>query len=422
MALAYLGDAYMWKAYRCPETKAENLQKAITVYKQIMNSGVYKLNPCFAANWDPAGVWNPEVIWAEVLDEGSNWNGWSNRTAFMMLKWFVGCTENGGWGTEFLSWEWYSCYEKGDKRRDASCATGPVKCWEYGDVVDDDGNVVEGRVKEIEDPWKVVDKTSAVYGYNPYLQQKLGKYKADGTLSPISQVPQYHCLANGEPAPSIWTTKLWRTARSDGDSWGYGVWAPISIYWKRLPNVMLDLAECLFETQGGDCAEAWDLINQLRERAFGNLESSLDVSRYIAHYNTIASHYGTEQLTTYPIPLNTQKVEVPDAKEYYTKLHDTPNRVGYTHTSPVWKIAVNEERRKEFNSEWCLRPDMQKSGYMADHIEYNYPIDNHPSDYASMRNYPWTARTFTYEESKMDMPIPSDELLRNSLCDQNPGY
>ena len=36
-------------------------------------------------------------------------------------------------------------------------------------------------------------------------------------------------------------------------------------------------------------------------------------------------------------------------------------------------MAVNEERRKEFNSEWCLCPDMIKSGYIEDHIDYNYP-------------------------------------------------
>ncbi len=417
MALAFLGDAYMWKAYRCPETKSEMLNKAITVYRQILNEGPYKLNPCFAANWDPAGAWNPECIWAEVLDQGDDWNQYQNRTAFMMLKWFVGCTENGGWGTEFLSWEWYSCYEKGDKRRDASCATGLVKCWEYGEMLDDDGNKTEGRIKEIEDPWKIVDTTAPNYGYNPYLQEKLGKYNPDGTMSPLAQSPQYHCLANGEPAPSIWTTKLWRTARASGNSWGYGPWAPISIYWKRLPNVMLDLAECLFETQGEDNAEAWGLINELRDRAFGNLEPDFDFTRYLVHYNEIATNYGEKQFTTYPLPLNTGKVAVPDAKEYYTSLKA---KKGFT--SPVWKVAVNEERRKEFNSEWCLRPDMQKSGYMADHIEHNYPIDNHASDYKSMRNYPWTPRTFTYDERKMDMPIPSDELLRNKLCDQNDAY
>ena len=115
----------------------------------------------------------------------------------------------------------------------------------------------------------------------------------------------------------------------------------------------------------------------------------------------------------------TEAVTVPDAKEYYTKLASTPNRVGYVHKSEAWKVAVNEERRKEFNSEWCLCPDMIKSGYMEDHINYNYPKDDGGDDYA---NYPWSKRTFDFDIRKMDMPIPADELLKNNLLKQNPGY
>ena len=92
--------------------------------------------------------------------------------------------------------------------------------------------------------------------------------------------------------------------------------------------------------------------------------------------------------------------------------------------SPVWKVAVNEERRKEFNCEWSLRPDMQKSGYMADHVAHNYPkrdIDQ-SGENAPIKNIPWTVRTYDYNDLKMDMPIPQDEILKNPLCDQNPAY
>lgn len=427
MALAYLGDAYMWKAYRCPEVKTECLNKAITAYRQILNEGPYHLNPCFAANWDPAGTWNPEAIWVEVLDEGSNQNGGQLRTAFMMLKWYTACVENGGWGSLFLSWEWYSCFEKGDKRRDGSCVTGAVKCWDIIEGVGDDGKPTYTRGSEIEDPYKVVDKTAPNYGYHPYLQEKVG---VTGQTS-----YQYHCLGNGEPAPAIWSSKFWRTASAARrwGGWGYGQWCPAQIYWKRLPNVMLDLAECLFEINGENDAEAWGLIKQLRDRAFGKLEPTFDFSNYLNHYNEIARFYadpaneasdgapdaGIKQFTSYPLPLvdDASSVVVPDAKQYYTELKA---KKGFD--SPVWKVAVNEERRKEFNCEWCLRPDMQKSGYMADHIEHNYPLNDHSKAYPDLINYPWTPRTFVYNEKKMDMPIPSDELLRNKLCDQNEAY
>ena len=75
-------------------------------------------------------------------------------------------------------------------------------------------------------------------------------------------------------------------------------------------------------------------------------------------------------------------------------------------------------KREEFNCEWCLRPDMQKSGYMADHVAHNYP----KRDVENLKDVPWTNRAYDYNDLKMDMPIPQDELIKNPLCDQNPAY
>ena len=55
MAKAYLADAYMWKAYRCPEQAADCYAKAKAELKSIIDSGTYKLSTNFATNWDPAG-------------------------------------------------------------------------------------------------------------------------------------------------------------------------------------------------------------------------------------------------------------------------------------------------------------------------------------------------------------------------------
>ena len=33
-----------------------------------------------------------------------------------------------------------------------------------------------------------------------------------------------------------------------------------------------------------------------------------------------------------------------------------------------------------------------------------------------------TYRTFDFVLLKMDMPIPTDEILKNKLCDQNEAY
>ena len=414
MAKAYLADAYMWKAYRCPDKAADCYAKAKAELKDIIDNGPYKLATNFATNWDPAGFWNDECVWAMCSDEGEQWSSWgADRTITFanpnMFKWFTACPENGGWGSQYLSWEWYSCYEPGDTRRDASCATGAVpedQLAKYG-----------------------IEKSKVVYGFHPYLKDSLGTKDDNGhVVRPFknaegvwsgTKTMQFH-FTNGEFAPAIWTTKIWRNAYADGNSWGTQMWSPTIIYGKRYANVLLDYAECCFRTEGDDSAAGWAAIDELRNRAWGNLTIGQDYSKYFAHFNEVYAGNGKSiTMTEYPIGVLTAKVSVPSAKDYYTALWEKPNRVGYKHTSKAWKVAVNEERRKEFNSEWCLCPDMIKSGYIKDHIDYNYPKDNGGSDYA---NYPWSKREFDFQESKMDMPIPADELLKNTLLKQNPGY
>jgi hypothetical protein len=415
MAKAYLADAYMWKAYRCPDQAADCYAKAKAELKDIIDSGTYKLSTNFATNWDPAGFWNEECVWAMCSDEGKEWNSWgSDRTITWganpnMFKWFTACPENGGWGSQFLSWEWYDCFEPGDTRRDASCATGAVPA---------------DQLTKYD-----IEKSDIVYGYHPYLKDSLGTKDANGhVVKPFinpegvesgTKTMQFHFLGNGEYAPSIWTTKIWRNADADskGNSWGFQMWSPTIIYGKRYANVLLDYAECCFRTGQEDVG--WKQLDILRNRAWGNLTVGQDYSKYLVHTNEVLSANGRSSMTAYPVGVLKATVTVPSAKEYYTALQATPNRAGYTHTSEAWKVAVNEERRKECNSEWSLCPDMIKSGYIKDHIDYNYPKDDGGADYP---NYPWTKRTFEFDPNKMDMPIPADEIMKNTLIQQNPGY
>jgi hypothetical protein len=207
---------------------------------------------------------------------------------------------------------------------------------------------------------------------------------------------------------------------------------------------MLDYAECLFRINGGDDATAWGLINTLRERAFGKLEEGKEealTEKYMPYYNSFAQWVGRPTVTAedretgnyldkdgndmgdggtfyptrqdYPIPFGSNDNLREDAKSYYTKY---TAQKGFK--SPVWKVAVNTERRKEFNCEWCLRPDMQKSGFMADHVATNYP----KRSVENLKDVPWTNRDYDYNDLKMDMPIPQDEIDKNPLCDQNPAY
>ena len=418
MALSYLGDAYMWKAYRltdgangitdtgaAPTTADECYRLAADCFKKILDSGIYKLNESFTTLWDPASAWGPEAIWVEQLDEGNNWGKWGDLTSKLMLKWYTACPENGGWGSLYLSWEWYSCYEKGDKRRAGSCYTGAVP------QIDPNNAAYDPQYEGWYEP--------AIYGVNPYLQEVLGKGQSGTTTK------QFH-FNNGEWAPAIWSSKMWRTASANYKGWADGHWSPTPIYWKRLPNVMLDYAECCFRL--GQDAEGWKQINTLRQRAFGKLEDGKEealTNKYMPYYNSFAEWVGREEgnnqdggpfwknRSVYPIPFGSFGATVEDAQTYYTKY---TAQKGFK--SPVWKVAVNTERRKEFNCEWCLRPDMQKSGFMADHVATNYP----KRSVVDLKDVPWTNRDYDYNDLKMDMPIPEDEIMKNPLCDQNPAY
>ena len=414
MALAYLGDAYMWKAYRLTDgangqqqdaTEAQNCYKlAQECFKKILDSGTYRLNESFTTLWDPASAWGPEAIWVEQLDEGNNWGKWNDLTSNLMLKWYTACPENGGWGSLYLSWEWYSCYEKGDKRREGSCYTGAVP------QIDPNNPAYDPQYEGWYEP--------AIYGVNPYLQEVLGK-GATGTTT-----KQFH-FNNGEWAPAIWSSKMWRTASANYKGWADGHWSPTPIYWKRLPNVMLDYAECCFRL--GNEAEGWKQINELRQRAFGKLEDGKEkelTEKYMPYYNSFAEWVGRDEGMSdggmfykhrdeYPIPFGSTVDKVEDAKTYYTRY---AAEKGFS--SEVWKVAVNTERRKEFNCEWCLRPDMQRSNFMKDHVLTNYPKRN----VENLKDVPWTNRDYEYQEWKMDMPIPKDEIVKNPALVQNPGY
>lgn len=415
MALAYLGDAYMWKAYRLTDgangqqtdaTVAKQCyQEAEKCFKQILDSKTYELNPSFTTLWDPASAWGKEAIWVEQLDEGTNWGGWGDLTSKVMLKWYTACPENGGWGSLYLSWEWWSSYENGDKRREGSAYTGAVP------QIDPNNAAYDPQYEGWIEP--------NVYGVNPYLQEILGNSQY-ASPAPETATAQFH-FYNGEYAPAIWSSKMWRTASANVKSWGDGHWSPTPIYWKRLPNVMLDYAECRFNLYGADDAEGWAQINTLRNRAFGKLEDGREkelTDKYLPYYNNYATWAQVPQVvqrSEYPLPFGSKVATVADAKTYYTAL---AAQKGFT--SPVWKVAVNEERRKEFNCEWSLRPDMQKSNYLEDHVIHNYPERSTPDD--AMASTPWTNRDYKYNGLKMDMPIPTDELLKNPLCDQNPAY
>ena len=453
MALAFLGDAYMCKAYTVPETANECYQNAYNAFDQIIKSGVYELNPSFTTLYDAEEAWPKECIWQILLNCGDEYGSWDNSKHAGAHGWtgfYFGPTSNGAWGTYQMSWELYDSFENYldgeyagsfDKRRDGSMVTGtvPYEMWKdhptwaqrvkptqkwldfaaskgYLRGYKSDGDPLEPKFvfNQAEyDAYKITDEgDNGRYdplhpiGFNPFNQEFVGWCG-------------FH-WASADPAPTVWSTKHWRNGR--GCDWSTGMlWLPDHIYFKRYANVLLDQAECCFNL--GKDAEGWGYVNQIRERAFGNLEVGKDLSKYCTYHQKMADFYGDQghgdavDLEGYPLPFNTETVKVPDAQTYYTKVKAD---MGYD--SPVWKVAVNQERRKEFTAEPYLRSDMHKSGFLEDHVNHVYPKNTLPEFGPTVIKEWHTARNFDFSMDKMFMPIPEDEILMNPECEQNPGY
>lgn len=347
--LGYEAEALMYQ---------DKYSEAKTILKQIMDSNVYSLVPCYSQLYDIDKAWTKEDIFCIVMysDNGNNRSGvsgWSpTEDNYQWACYNTASMEYNGWGSLFISWECYKSFEEGDKRRRASMV--------------------------------------ALGEANPWTNQVIG---ANGAP---------HVKTGSEYMPNISSVKYWRTTN---DYWTT-INAPFTEHYLRYSNILLDYAECCFATSTDETA-AWDAINQVRNRAWGNLEVD----------NNMAATY-----PNYAIPMNTEHVTVPDAKTYYTTLY---NSKGYTSVG-AGVFACNWERRHENNAEFNLFYDMKRSGMLHEFLDKEYPANTGTAPGTSAAYDDWhTYRTFTIDENKFLYPIPYEEILANdgiTAADQNPGY
>ena len=326
---------------------------AKTVLNTIITSNTYSLVPCYSQLYDMDKAWTKEDIWCVVMysDNGSNstTNGWSpTEDNYMCAAYNVASMEYGGWGSLFISWECYNSFEAGDKRRQASMV--------------------------------------ALGETNPWTKQTLGVNKNYNTVK-----------IGSEYMPNVSSTKYWRIVCD------YSIVnAPLTEHYLRYANILLDYAECCFQTNT-DNAAAWSAIGQVRNRAWGNLEAA----------NGLAASN-----PTYPIPMNAVAVTVPDAQTYYAALYSSK---GYTSVN-TGVFACNWERRHENNAEYNLFYDLKRTGMITEFLNKEYPINTGTK--GDLNNW-HTYRTFTVNPNKFLYPIPNAELVSNSAitaADQNPGY
>jgi len=298
--------------------------------QDIVNSGEFELEPVFGAIHSEGYRWGKESIW-ELAYPDHDFMSWGANGQYDALWW---PNYNMEWGSLYISHEWVASLEAGDRRGEYSVVT-------YGNI-------------------------------NPYTDRQMSSDKfGDG-----GAVPNNKCL------------KYWKR---DTDYSG-NIYYSMSAILMRYAEVLLNLAECKFQTGGN----GWNEIDEIRNRAWGNLEIGVQ----------------TEELPDrYPdrITRMTSANPAPSAATFYANYASAK---GYS--SEAWKVALIMERRHEFLAEYSLWYDITRMGMAKEYLDIEYPIGGGD-----------TKREVEYQDNYALFPIPYEEILTNggiNQADQNPGY
>lgn len=351
--------------------------------KQIIDESGRSLAPAYPlVHWlnRPDGhetIW--EVSYPHFPDMG--WNVWSfgkgNDFAFFSQQ--TRPDEYGGWGDAPLSHELVRSFEPGDKRKNE------ILGW-YGE------------------PAK-----------NPFTGDEIGV---------SGEVYQHYFQSKRAGIPNNHSMKWWKSN---------DVYTAVSVQLYRYAEVLLNYAECAFRT--GDAATGWNMIAQVRNRAWGNLEVGYDPNSDPRGCANSYLKFPTELL-------NTEVVPVPDAQEVYAKYKAEK---GYH--SDLWVVALTQERRKEFFYEFSFWFDLCRQELVEEWLECEYPKNggatfknvvtgklyvptgsdyNQPYDDASPEEraqmIPINPRDWDWNPIHLVYPIPNSEIVANPLVEQNPGY
>ena len=392
MAKAYLGLAYMYNG-RFADAKKE--------LKDVIDCGKYELNPCFFDIHLPGQVWQKESVW-EVGFPTWAYMGWGAESSTDAVLWWnpmFSSYDFGGWGPACASYEFCWSFEPGDKRLEYSVV-------QAGDL-------------------------------HPSFEYQLGK---PGSAQTGMTDGTNQSFVGGDNVPNNFFIKLWKGFLDPP-------YSAMSLTYMRLAGVMLNYAECCFETN--DPSEGWKYINIIRNRAWGKLEPNAQPNDYLH------------------IPLNNDpNIQAPDAETYYStykraagnnggmvnvwkswmknsaggdstfttgswgqtfkvgiyeKEHVTLPYQYKPYTSPVWKVALIMERRHEFLGEYSFWQDLCRMGVAKEYLDAEYPQNSIPQDANCIHTY----RPTDFFDYMMLFPIPTLEMETNKALkpeDQNPGY
>ncbi|GHT32978.1 hypothetical protein FACS189414_1160 [Bacteroidia bacterium] len=414
-AKAYLAQAYMYQANQ--GDRATWMGKAKKELKDIIDSGVYSLNPCFGQIHLEGVWWQSESIWEIAFPVWANmsWGAGSQSDAIWWPAQLKGGKEYGGWGPHYISYEFCWSFEPGDKRLDYEVA-------QYGHT----------------NPFIMAQVPEDDAARNPY----------GPDFGRIGVQPNWRSsFITSDNVPNNFDMKLWKELS------GYKgkEYIAMSSIQHRLAQVYLNYAETCFETEGDDSAEGWLYIQKIRDRAWGALEAAAPQDK-------------TPGTSSYPFPFQLNRdpsVKAPDAKAFYSTYKRSPGKITgkvkklvggdvqtpqyvddvYTSTydytpysAAPWKVALVQERRHELLAEYSLWYDITRMGMAKEYLDAEYPYNTEALNAVSIPGYqlgdklitnPHTVRAYQHRVSREIYPIPVDELVANpelTQADQNPEY
>jgi hypothetical protein len=435
MAKSYLAQAYMYMANI--NDRAGWFGKAKQELKDIIDSPLYSLNPCFGQIHIPGVYYQPESIWEVAFPEFTDNMGWGKEAETDALWWPVqlkGNKEYGGWGPHYVSFEFCWSFEPGDKRLQYEVAR-------YGEKNEFVLKDVEGGTPDMTSPPDMQDAyfpgSCAQFGW---CENKGGMGPAFGTVG--LQRGYRTAFITSDNVPNNSDKKLWRQhVAYKGREYN-----SLSSIQMRLAAVYLNYAECCFET--GDASTGWAYIQKIRDRAWGALESAAPATMEGDVFKG----------KTFPFTLG--GTTAPDAQQFYSQYKRSSGKISGTlkkivgeadeltpiydettytseynytpYTADPWKVALTIERRHEFFAEYSLWYDICRMGMAQQYLDAEYPYNNEDLRYEAVPGLsdryvpnPHTKRDFQHNPSRELYPIPYDELIKNpalTLEDQNPGY
>jgi len=422
MAKAYLGLAYMYQK-RWNDAKKE--------FKDIIDSGEYDLNPCYAYIHSFNLKWQKESIWEIAQNYWGNM-GWGTESTYpdavsYFSQYYAG-TGWGSWGPGHTTFEFVWSHEPGDKR-----------------VI---YNVTQHGELNLGYPSIVLGETgSAQTSFD------------NSTAQPF---------VGGEILPNNYIQKYWRKHPDVP-------YDALPFTFMRLAGVMLNYAECCFETN--DMQEGWKYVQLIRNRAWGKFETNAappvqgtnimitlndnpnleapDAETFYTNYKRTSGHDGG-LINVFKGWMKTQDGAADSTIQYPYNANATRNlrRIGlfekvYTecavpyepYTIPPWKVALIMERRHEFYGEFSIWQDLCRMDVAEDYFRSEYPKNttphihitltgDHDNQVQQLINFDYinkvqTWRAFDFQKSRQLFPIPTSEIIGNSGLtnqDQNPGY